>query len=555
SVRALVVCSGKKEGFIAGAEIKEIAAVTTAAQASELSRQAQRSLAKIEAMHARQHKPVIAALHGSVLGGGLEVALCCSGRIGADGCELGLPEVKLGLIPGAGGTQRLPRLIGVANALDLILTGKTLRAAKARKLGLLDEVVPAAILLDVARRRAREACAASASAGPKRLQWQQVAHDLADPAFLQQVALEENPLGLRLLFQKARQQLQQKTRGNYPAPQRALEVVRIGLQEGLEAGFAAEADRFGQLAMTPHSASLRHLFFSMQALKKETGVSDPSVTARAVDKVGILGGGLMGAGIAAVSLMQGKMRVRIKEVDDRGVGLARAYVHKLVVKQVERRRLSPHQGDATMQRLSGSLDLRGFASAQLVIEAVFEDLALKQEMLRHVEEVCPADTIFASNTSAISIASIAAHAKHPERVIGMHYFSPVEKMPLLEVVVADKTAEWVTATCVRVGQAQGKVVICVRDAPGFYTTRLIAAYLTEAAWVLREGVAMEAVDEAMLDFGFPVGPVTLFDARRYPQSWAEGKEAVWVGDLDLPLAKGTTTFEMEWKVPVVAATE
>jgi 3-hydroxyacyl-CoA dehydrogenase/enoyl-CoA hydratase/3-hydroxybutyryl-CoA epimerase len=513
-VVAVVLASGKAEGFIAGAEITAIRDARTAAQATALAEQGQRSMAKIEALHRRQKKPVVAALHGPTLGGGLEVALACSMRIASDAPQtrLGLPEVQLGLLPGAGGTQRLPRLIGVANALDLILSGRSLRARSAKKMGLVDEVVPAASLLSMARRRAREAAAAlpGASGSPDMItKVLQVAQ--AAPHFLQQVALEENPLGLKLLFSKAREQLLQKTHGNYPAPERALEVIRLGLQEGLEAGYAAEADRFGLLAMTPHSRSLVSLFFATQQLKKDSGVADVAAQPRPVHKVGVLGGGLMGSGIASITLLQAGLPVRLKDVDDAGLGRARAHVQKILGKEVSRKRRSAHAAGRLLHQMTCSLDYQGFANTQVIIEAAFEDLYLKQQLLQEVEAHCPADTIFASNTSAIPIAQIAAKAQHPERVIGMHYFSPAEKMPLLEVVVAPRTADWVVATCVALGQAQKKTVIVVRDGPGFYTTRVMAAYLNEAAWMLCEGASIVAVDAAMVEFGFPVGPVTLFD--------------------------------------------
>jgi 3-hydroxyacyl-CoA dehydrogenase/enoyl-CoA hydratase/3-hydroxybutyryl-CoA epimerase len=532
AVVAVVLASGKAEGFIAGAEITAIRDAKTAAQATALAQRGQRSMAKIEALHRRQKKPVVAALHGPTLGGGLEVALACSMRLASDAPQtrLGLPEVQLGLLPGAGGTQRLPRLIGVANALDLILSGRALRARSAKKMGLVDEVVPAAQLVPMARRRAREAAAALHAAPgnlgeavkPGRKDRQPtMAHGLgiarvlqvaqAAPQFLQQVALEENPLGLKLLFSKAREQLLQKTHGNYPAPERALEVIRLGLQEGLEAGYAAEADRFGLLAMTPHSRSLVSLFFATQQLKKDSGVADAAAQPLPVRKVGVLGGGLMGSGIASITLLQAGLPVRLKDVDDAGLCRARAHVQKILGKEVTRRRRSAHAAGRLLNQMTCSLNYQGFANAQVIIEAAYEDLPLKQRLLQEVEAHCPADTIFASNTSAIPIAQIAAGAQHPERVIGMHYFSPAEKMPLLEVVVAPQTADWVVATCVALGQAQKKTVIVVRDGPGFYTTRVMAAYLNEAAWMLCEGASIEAVDAAMVEFGFPVGPVTLFD--------------------------------------------
>ena len=318
-------------------------------------------------------------------------------------------------------------------------------------------------------------------------------------------------MGLHVLFKKAREKVDKQTHGHYPAPIFALEVVRTGVLEGLEAGLAAEADRFGQLAVTPQSAALVSIFFATTELKKDFGVQDATVKPRPIKRVAVLGGGLMGGGIAAVTAMQAKLPVRIKEVDDQGVGRGRAYVRRLLDKEVSRKRRSPSDAYRLMHQVTGGTDLDSLRSADVVIEAVFEDLDLKRRLLTQVEEVTGPETIFASNTSAIPIADIASASKHPETVIGMHYFSPVEKMPLLEVVVTDKTADWVTATCVQLGRDQGKTVIVVRDGTGFYTSRILAPYLNEAAWLLSEGADIDAVDQAMVKFGFPVGPITLLD--------------------------------------------
>lgn len=514
AVRAVVVASAKKDNFIAGADIDAIKDCATASDATALSRAGQKTMAKVEALHVQHRKPVIAAIHGACLGGGLEFALACSMRLMSDSpkTQLALPEVKLGLLPGAGGTQRLPKLVGIANALDMILTGKTVRGSKARRMGLVDEVVPAPVLLKVARERALQA-ARGETKPPKRgvARLTELAQEMSDPAFLQAMALEENPVGQRVLFKKARETLLDKTRGNYPAPERALEAVRIGIQEGAEAGFMAEADRFGQLSATPQSKALVSVFFATQELKKETGAKDEAVKARPVSKIGILGGGLMGGGIATVTALQAGARARFKEVDDAGVARGLAYVRKQLDKEVQRKRRSAHEGTRLMHMVTGGTDMRGLQSAQVIVEAVFEDLDLKRRMLKEVEGTCGSEVIFASNTSSIPIGQIAEASQHPETVIGMHYFSPVEKMPLLEVITTDKTADWVTATCAQLGKDQGKTVIVVRDGPGFYTSRILTTYLNEAAWVVTEGASIEQVDDVMVDFGFPVGPVTLMD--------------------------------------------
>ena len=514
AIKALVIGSAKEDSFVVGADIKVLNAAVSAADATRLSHEAQQSFARLEGLHRDKNKPVVAAIHGAALGGGLELALACSMRIVSDAPEtaLGCPEIQLGLFPGAGGTQRLPKLIGIANALDLILTGKKVRSKKAVKLGLADELVPAPKLLEIARLRARQAAQGELKPPAKGMaRLKELAANMTSAESLQQLALEENPIGRLILFKKALQAALEKTRGNYPAAEKAIEVVRIGVQEGAEAGYAAEADRFGQLAMTPQSKALMSIFFATQELKKDSGVADSSVEPKAVRTLGILGGGLMGGGIATVSLVNAKVPVRFKELDDAGIGRGFKYVSKNLDGDVRKKRRTVREAEQILANLSGTADMSGFQNIDLVIEAVFEDLSLKHKMLAEVEANARPDTIFASNTSSLPITSIAEGSKHPETVIGMHYFSPVEKMPLLEVIVTKKTAPWVTATCVKFGKDQGKTVIVVNDGTGFYTSRILAPYMNEAAHVLSEGATIEDIDEALMDWGFPVGPIVLLD--------------------------------------------
>jgi 3-hydroxyacyl-CoA dehydrogenase/enoyl-CoA hydratase/3-hydroxybutyryl-CoA epimerase len=517
AVRAMVFISGKPDNFLAGANLDFLSSLKTAEGAEAASRQMQEQLNKI----AEADKPMVAAIHGSCLGGGYEWALACHYRIASDSpkTSLGLPETQLGLLPGGGGTQRLPRLIGAPAALDIILAGKAVKAPKAKKLGMVDEVVPQAILEQVAKRRALELAAGKLpverrhgqkfGARPKGLS--EMLQGLAKKETWQELALEDNPLGRRILFEKALGRLLKKTRGKYPAPEKALLAIRTGLERGMEEGLVAEAKLFGELVASKVSRRLIELFFATTALKKENGTSDPRAKPRPVKKVAVVGGGLMGGGIAYVTAAQMGVPVRVRDKDDAGVGRALKQVQGILDERVKRRSMSAREAAAKMALVSAGTDYAGFKSADLVIEAVFEDVKLKHEVIRQIESKVKPECIFASNTSSLPLTVLAQASSRPETVIGMHYFSPVNKMPLLEIVRHPRTADWVVATCVDVGKKQGKTVIVVNDGVGFYTTRALAPYMNESVYLLAEGADIEQLDAALVEFGFPVGPITLLD--------------------------------------------
>lgn len=495
-LKGLVVRSGKPGSFIAGADIAMFDRATTAQEVTALSVTCQKAFQEIEDFPV----PVVAAIDGACLGGGLELALACKARVCSNSAStvLGLPEVMLGLLPAGGGTQRLPRLIGIAASLELLLTGKQLKPKQALKLGVVDAVVPAGVLLEAAVRQILGKARPIAKKQP--LQARAIG-----------LALEKNPLGRQILFRQARQQTLKKTLGNYPAPERILDVVERGYARGLKAGYAAEAEAFGELAMTAVSRQCRAIFFAQNALKKESFVASKKVEPRAIRQVGVLGAGLMGSGIALVSASKAGLAVRLKDRDAKGLAYGHQYLRKFYDKRVQRRALSAAEVAAELSLVTGASDYSGFAQLDIVVEAVFEDLKLKHQMLKDVETHCRADTIFASNTSSIPIADIARAAKRPENVIGLHYFSPVEKMPLLEIIATPKTAPEVIAASAAFGKAQGKTVIVVQDGPGFYTTRILAPYLNEATRILAEGVSPQDVDRALMQYGYPIGPVTLLD--------------------------------------------
>ncbi|MDX1676971.1 fatty acid oxidation complex subunit alpha FadJ [Arsukibacterium sp.] len=490
-IKGVVFISGKKDSFIAGADISMLDNCDTAGQAEDIARMGQQMFDRLEQMKI----PVVAAINGPCLGGGLELAMACHARVATDSEKtvLGLPEVQLGLLPGSGGTQRLPRLVGVQKALDMMLTGKQLRAAQAKKAGLIDEVVPATILLDAAVKRALRGKSQPA---------------VKKKGFLAKL-LENTSPGRNLVFSQALKQTLKKTQGNYPAPIRIIDVVRKGQDSGYAAGLAAEATAFGQLCMTDESAALRSLFFATTQMKKETGAGDTQP--HKVRKVAVLGGGLMGGGIANVSSTKAGVPVRIKDINEQGISNALKYSYDLLLKKFKRRFISKADMQKQLLLLTGSTDYSGFHDVDLVIEAVFEDLALKQQMVEDIEQHCAEHTIFASNTSSLPISQIAAKAKRPENVIGLHYFSPVDKMPLVEVIAHDRTSAKTIATTVAFARKQGKTPIVVKDGAGFYVNRILALYMNEAANLLLAGEPVEKIDKALVKFGFPVGPITLLD--------------------------------------------
>ncbi|HVR19619.1 MAG TPA: fatty acid oxidation complex subunit alpha FadJ [Polyangiaceae bacterium] len=499
-VKAVVIASGKPDSFVAGADIKMLRAIRTANEAAQLTQRGRGALERIESFP----KPIVAAIHGAALGGGLELALACRARIASsdDKTRLGLPEVQLGLLPGLGGTQRLPRLVGAAAALDLMLTGKQLDAKRAQRIGLVDEVVPASIVLDVASKRALE-LASNAASGRRK--------SAGGSRTLKEALLVKNPLGRRFFFDQAKKRTLSKTHGNYPAAERILEVVRIGLSRGIDAGYGAESAAFGELAVSAEARELIGIFFAQNELKKDSGTAEADAEPRKVRRVGVLGAGLMGAGIAYVTAVNAKLPVRLKDRDDKALGRGMAHVRSLIDDRAKKRRMSAFEKDRELLRVTTTTSYEGFDAVDVVIEAVFEDLTLKQNVLRETEESSGKSLIFASNTSSLPITKIAEGSRAPERVIGMHYFSPVEKMPLLEVIVTDKTAPSVTATAVELGKRQGKTVIVVRDGPGFYTSRILGPYMNEASYLVAEGVPVDVIDRALENWGFPVGPLTLLD--------------------------------------------
>ncbi|MEO6195225.1 MAG: 3-hydroxyacyl-CoA dehydrogenase NAD-binding domain-containing protein [Thermoanaerobaculia bacterium] len=493
----LVIYSGKPDGFVAGADLEELLALVDPADVHAMLQRGHELMQRLVALPF----PTVAAIHGACLGGGLELALACKRRIATEHpkTKLGLPEVQLGLLPGLGGTQRLPRLIGVPDALDLILTGRQVDARKARRLGLVDDTCTPFDLRTAAVRAVRDR--GEALKGGNKPVKKPIASRAGN-------FLSRTPLGGPVVWDKARAGVMAKTGGHYPAPLVAIDIVREGLKLPLRRALDLEAGAFSELVTSETAKNLISIFFAKNEVEARAGKI--ARAARPVGIVGVLGAGFMGAGIAQVLAQKG-VPIVLKDKDLAGVGRGYAFAQQQFRERVKRRRMTDAEAKRDLGKILPTVEYEALRRADFVVEAVFEDLEVKRAVLRETEAVAPESLIFASNTSAIPIARLAETSRRPERVVGMHFFSPVAKMPLLEVVRHPGTSEGTLATTVAVGRTMGKTVIVVGDGPGFFTSRVLGAMLNEAAWMLAEGADIERVDNAMTRWGWPVGPFSLLD--------------------------------------------
>jgi 3-hydroxyacyl-CoA dehydrogenase/enoyl-CoA hydratase/3-hydroxybutyryl-CoA epimerase len=492
--RGLVIFSGKPETFVAGADLEELLTLQDSEAVIEMLQRGHDLMERLAGLPF----PTVAAIHGACLGGGLELALACQRRVATEHpkTKLGFPEVQLGLIPGLGGTQRLPRLIGVPDALDLILTGKQLDARKAWRLGLVDDTCHPADL-----RTAAEALVRGAAPKARKRPLAARAGDF----------LAHTPLGGKLVWDKARAGVMAKTGGHYPAPLVAIDVVREGLKLPLRRALDLEAGAFSELVVSETAKNLISIFFTKNdvearaaKLGRKARATPPGTT------VGVLGAGFMGAGIAQVLAQKG-VPIVLKDRDLESVGRGYAFCQQQFRERVKRRRSTEPEAKAAMGRILPTADYDALRRADVMVEAVFEDLEIKRKVIREAEAVAPPGLIFASNTSSIPIGKLAEASRRPENVVGMHFFSPVAKMPLLEVIRHPGTSEETLATIVELGRTMGKTVIVVGDGPGFFTSRVLGTMLNEASWMLTEGAAIDRVDGAMTRWGWPVGPFALMD--------------------------------------------
>lgn len=496
-VKAVVFISSKPDNFIAGADIDMIKSIEDKSKLADETMKAHKFFDEIK----KSKLPFVAAINGACLGGGLEWALYCDYRIATTNKKtvLGLPEVKLGLLPGMGGTYHLPKLIGYAASLDMILTGKNVRPDKAKKLGLVDLVVDAASLEEVAIRQAKGLVDGTVKVSKRKKD------------FLSRV-IEDTPFGRHFMFNKAKETVDKTTGGKMPAPYSIIEVLKNNYGKDKKTHFVDESQKFAKLAATPESEALVGIFQGMAAVKKHNFGSP----AHSVNTIAVLGAGLMGSGIAQVSLDSGKYKVVLKDKDAASVLRGEKIIIDAFADKLKKKRFTNNEYCDATSRLIPVHDgvdswKRHFGSVDLVIEAVFEEMSVKHRVVKEMEEVLPSHAIIASNTSAIPIARIAEGAKRPERIIGMHYFSPVPMMPLLEIISHAGTAPEVAAAAMEVGSRQGKTPIFVKDVPGFFVNRCLSPFMVEVTALVSEGVELETLDKAMKSFGMPVGPITLSD--------------------------------------------
>jgi 3-hydroxyacyl-CoA dehydrogenase/enoyl-CoA hydratase/3-hydroxybutyryl-CoA epimerase/3-hydroxyacyl-CoA dehydrogenase/enoyl-CoA hydratase/3-hydroxybutyryl-CoA epimerase/enoyl-CoA isomerase len=492
-LRGLVFRSGKPGMFIAGADLKELGSRPDPAMAR---RSVQRGLDIIAAFESLPY-PTVAAIDGACVGGGLEVALGQDYRLASNNpkTELGVPETKIGLFPGWGGTQRLSRLIGPALAAEMICSGEPAKADRARQLGLAWDVVPVERLFDEALALVRWAYADGG--------WREGRRRKQQPA-----GLSEEQLGFTVAV--ARGQVLAKTGGHYPAPLAALDAIAKGANLPLAEGLKVETELFLPLVGSPVSRNLIAVFFQTQRLAKGPGVADANVQPRPVGQVGVIGAGIMGAGIAGAHVRRGVPALLLDNAPaalEKGVG----NITKGLQGRVEIGRMTPAEAAGALARLSTSLTLNALADRDVVIEAIVENEEAKVGLYREVQEKMPAGAILASNTSTISITRMARSVSAPERFAGMHFFNPVDRMQLVEVIRGEKTNDETVATLVALARRIGKTPIVVRDCPGFLVNRILFPYLNEALVMLEEGVPARALDKAAVAFGMPMGPITLED--------------------------------------------
>lgn len=509
-IEVLVLKSGKPGNFIAGADINMIQATKTADEAYTLARKGQKLLDRWEDLPFA----TVVAINGTAMGGGCELSLASTAIVMSNdpAARIGLPEVMLGVIPGMGGCVRMPRKVGLANALDLILSGRTLTGEKAAKMGLADgclakenfeENVYQWVKLNLAKLQSGERIAKE----PK----------LGGMGGVAGSALEGTFFGRKFILKKARDGVLSKTRGNYPAPMEAIQVLsENGASYGpkwsgakRDSALEREARGFGKMAATLESKNLIHLFFLTEGVKKSKGVAG-DIKSYKVERAAVLGAGVMGGGIAHLYADKG-IPSRMKDITTQALTLGIQAAERLFKRDLQKRKLNPRQYQQKLNLIAPTLDYSGFQSVDFVVEAVIEKMDVKKAVFRDLEKQISPNCIVASNTSSLSVTEMQTAFERPERFGGMHFFNPVNKMPLVEVIRGDKSSDETVSKIFQFSKQLGKTPIVVKDRPGFLVNRLLMPYLNEATWLLQDGATIEELDRNLLNFGMPMGPMELID--------------------------------------------
>ncbi|HUF62373.1 MAG TPA: 3-hydroxyacyl-CoA dehydrogenase NAD-binding domain-containing protein [Verrucomicrobiales bacterium] len=481
ALRGLVLSSAKPSIFIAGADLETLADAD-AVQMRELILLGQRVFNRLADLAV----PAVAAIHGACVGGGCELALACDWRVASDDAKtrIGLPETQLGILPAWGGSTRLPKRIGLPAALGIILPGKILRAGAARSVGLVDDVVPRERLVDYAEKLVSRG---------KRKQ--------------RRFPLLHNPLAAALIQSRARRDVLTRTRGLYPAPLKALQVVSRAVTSSREKSLSRELEAVTELAARPETRRLIGLFFLRERARKR---KIPGGTPLKISRAAVIGAGVMGSGIA-YWLSTKRIEVLLQDIDPAAVARGMASIEKLYAEGRKRKVFDAVSAARGLDRIQTTAEQAPLTSRQLVIEAAVEDLAIKKKIFAGLARRCAPETILATNTSALPVRELAAVIDHPERLVGLHFFNPVHRLDLVEVVRAEQTSAGTLATAVAFVQDIGKLPVVVADRPGFLVNRILVPYLVAAAERFEQGTEPEAIDRAMLDFGMPMGPLRLLD--------------------------------------------
>lgn len=501
AIRVLLITSAKKDIFIAGADINEIKEIRDSKDALEKVGRGQNILNKL----AKLKIPTIAVINGACLGGGLELSLACKYRVAVVNQKtvLGLPEVNLGIIPGFGGTQRLPKLIGLQESLKIILSGKAVDAKKAFKIGLVDDLIREEFLeeklgqfvTEILLEKDNNIYLQNRRKSKKRL-------------FL----LESIFGGKYLMFYFAQKGLFEKTKGQYPAPFYALEVIkRTYGSTYADRGFKTELEAFCELVVGDISKNLIEIFFTQEELKKDNGIDgDLELVVKEVKNAALLGAGVMGGGIAWL-FSNYDINIRIKDIAQNAIALGYNQIVKIYNQLKKIRKYTGEQVSMKLAKVTAGIDYTGFSNADIVVEAVVENIAIKKRILAEVEQEIAADTIVVSNTSSLSISQMASAMQKPDRFAGMHFFNPVNRMPLVEVIRGEKTSDRTIAAVVKLSKKLGKTPVVVKDVAGFLVNRILLPYMNEAAYLLQDGADVARIDHFIEKFGMPMGPFALAD--------------------------------------------